>query len=269
MEITLKNVGYRYKNKKVLDHINLKIEKNRITGILGQYKTLLCEIMDATIPDYTGTVIVGEANLKKENLKWIRKEVSLIHQNFERQFLTTKVKEELCFVISCLDYQPQNIDKKIEQSLKMVGLNSSYLDREIKSLSSGEKKLLQIAVSLIHNPSVLIFDEPFAELDYINKKRLLKLIKQLKETYHKTIIISSSDSNLLYEVTDDMVILKKGKILAADETKKVYQNISLLTENEIEIPDLVQFTLLAKEKKIKLSFHRDIRDLIKDVYKHV
>lgn len=269
MEITLKNVGYRYKNKKILDHINLKIEKNRITGILGEYKTLLCEILDATILDYTGTVIVGEADLKQENLKWIRKKVSLIHQDFEKQFLTDKVKEELGFIISCLDYQPQDMDKKMEQSLKMVGLDSSYLDRKIKSLSSGEKKLLQIAVSLIHNPSILIFDEPFAELDYINQKRLLKLIKRLKETYHKTIIISSNDTNLLYEVTDDIVILKKGKIIAADETKKVYQNTTLLMENEIEIPDLVQFTLLAKKKKVKLSFHRDIRDLIKDVYKHV
>lgn len=269
MEITLKNVGYRYKNRKILDHINLKIEDNRITGITGQYKTLLCEIIDAVVPNYTGMVTVGEANLKKENLRWIRKEVSFIRQESERQFLTDKVKEEMVFLISCLGYQPQNIDKKIEQSLTMVGLDLSFLDKEIKKLSSGEKKLLQIAISLIHNPSIIIFDEPFTELDYINQKRILKLIKQLKEKYHKTIIISSNDTNLLYEVTDDIVILKKGKIIAADETKKVYQNISLLMENEIEIPDLVQFTLLAKKKKVKLSFHRDIRDLIKDVYKHV
>ena len=91
MEITLKNVGYRYKNKKVLDHINLKIEDNHITGITGEYKTLFCEIIDATSLSFNGNIIVGEIPLIKENLKVIRKEVSLIHQNAFDQFFTDNV----------------------------------------------------------------------------------------------------------------------------------------------------------------------------------
>lgn len=269
MEITLNNVGYRYKNKKILEHISLKIQSNRITGLMGEYKTILCEIIDAVIPNYTGTVMVGEANLNQKNLKWVRKEVSFVCQNPEKQFLTNKVKEEISFLISCLDYQPSNISKKIEQSLKMVGLPITILNRKISSLSSGEKKLLQVAISLIHNPSILIFDEPFAELDYSNQKKILKLIKLLKEKHHKTIIITSNDINFLYEITDDFVVLKKGKVGIADETVKACQDISLLEKNGIEIPDLIRFSVLTKQKKIKLSYHRDIRDLIKDVYKHV
>lgn len=269
MEITLKNVGYRYKNKKILDHINLKIENNHITGITGDYKTLLCEIIDAVRPNYTGNVMIGDAPLNKENLKWIRKEVCLIQQNPQNQFFTDNVKEEMNFLVSRLSYQPNDINKKMEQSLEMVGLSKTYLDKEIKTLSSGEKKLLQVAISLIYNPDIIIFDEPFVELDYTNQRKLLKLIKALKEKYHKTVIITSNDCNLLYEVTDDIVILKKGRILAADNTVKVYQNMTLLKDNDIEIPDLIKFAMLAKQKKVKLSFHRDIRDLIKDVYKHV
>lgn len=269
MEITLKNVGYRYKNKKVLDHINLKIEDNHITGITGEYKTLLCEIIDATSLSFNGNIIVGEIPLIKENLKVIRKEVSLIHQNAFDQFFTDNVIEEFTFLISRLSYQPKDIAKKIDQSLEMVGLNKSCLNKKIKSLSSGEKKLLQVAISLIYNPSIIIFDEPFVELDYSNQKKLIKLIKALKEKYHKTVIIASNNANILYEITDDIVILKKGRILAADNTIKVYQNTNLLKENEVDVPDLIKFTMLAKEKKVKLSYHRDIRDLIKDVYKHV
>lgn len=269
MEVTLKNVGYRYKNKKILDHINLKIENNHITGIIGEYKTLLCEIIDATKLNYTGTIIIGDATLNKDNLKWIRKEVCLIRQNWQNQFFTDIVKEEITFLVSRLSYKPKDLNKKMIQSLELVGLNNSYLDKEIKTLSSGEKKLLQVAISLIYNPSIIIFDEPFVELDYTNQRKLLKLIKSLKEKYHKTVIITSNNCNILYELTDDIVILKKGRILAADNTVKVYQNLSLLKENDIDIPDLVKFTMLAKEKKVKLSFHRDIRDLIKDVYKHV
>ena len=116
---------------------------------------------------------------------------------------------------------------------------------------------------------IVVYFEIFVELDYSNQKKLIKLIKALKEKYHKTVIIASNNANILYEITDDIVILKKGRILAADNTIKVYQNTNLLKENEVDVPDLIKFTMLAKEKKVKLSYHRDIRDLIKDVYKHV
>ena len=269
MEITLKNVGYKYKSKKILDHINLKIGDNHITGITGEFKSLLCEMIDAVKLPTTGSIMIGEMVLNKENLKWIRKEVSIIHQKYQNQFFTDNVKEEFMFLISRLDYKPRDRNKKIEQALLLVGLDKNYLKKSISSLSSGEKKLLQVAISLIHNPNIIIFDEPFVELDLTNQRKLIKLIKMLKEKYKKTVIISSNDSNMLYELTDDMVVLKKGHILAADSTVKVYQNLKLLEENDIEVPYLVIFTKLAKDKKVKLAYHRDIRDLIKDVYKHV
>lgn len=269
MEITLKNISYRYKSKKLLDHINLKIESNSITGITGEYKTLLCEIIDAKKLPTAGNLIIGQIPLTKENLKYIRKEVCMIHQNYQEQFFTDNIKEEIVFLMSRLNYQPRDINKKINQTLELIDFDKSYLKKSINTLSSGEKKLLQIAISLMYNPKVIIFDEPFVELDLNNQKKIIKLIKLLKEKYDKTVIISSNNANMLYELTDDIVILKKGHILAADSTVKVYQSIDLLKNNEIEIPDLVMFTYLAKQKKVKLSYHRDIRDLIKDVYKHV
>lgn len=269
MEITLKNVGYRYKNKKILDHINLKIEDNHITGITGEYKSTLCKLIDAVKQPTTGTITVGNILLDKDSIKVIRKQVCMIHQNYQEQFFTNNLKEEILFITECLNYQARDINKKMNQSLAIVGLDKKYLNKNINTLSNGEKKLLQVAVSLITNPDIIIFDEAFVELDYTNQKKLIKLIKQLKEKYKKTIIIASNNANLLYELTDDIVILQKGHILAADSTTKVYQSIELLEKNDIDIPDLIMFTSLAKQKKVKLTYHRDIRDLIKDVYKHV
>ena len=173
------------------------------------------------------------------------------------------------FLMERLDYKPRDKNKKMEQALLIVGLDKSYLNKNIYHLSTGEKKLLQIAVSLIHNPNIIIFDEPFVELDLTNQRKLIRLIKMLKEKYEKTVIISSNNSDMLYEITDDMIILKNGNVLLADTTSKVYQNIKELEKNDIEIPNLVMFTKLAKDKKVKLTYHKDIRDLIKDVYKHV
>ena len=269
MEIILKNVGYHYKNKKYLEKINLKIRSNVITGITGDNKTLLVELIDALTMASYGEIKVGGSVINRENLMDIRKTVCMIGQKPMDQFFTKNVKEEMEFLIGRLDYKNKNIHKKMRDSLLVVGLNDSYLEKEIYELSAGEKKLIQVAISLLYNPKVIIFDEPFVELDYANKKKMIRLIKMLKERYHKTIIITSNDSDLLYTLTDDLVILKGNRILAADQTEKIYQDIEFLEHNNVEIPSIVLFTYKARKRNVKLSYHKDIRDLIKDVYKHV
>ena len=98
---------------------------------------------------------------------------------------------------------------------------------------------------------------------------MIRLIKLLKERYHKTVIVTSNDSNLLYSLTDDLVILKDTCVIAADKTEKIYKDVEFLESNEIEIPETILFTYKARKRNVKLSYHKDIRDLIKDVYKHV
>ncbi len=269
MEIILKNVGYHYKNKKYLEKINLKIKSNTITGITGDNKTLLIELIDALTMASYGQIKIGNKEINRENLIDIRKTVCMIHQKPREQFFTTNVKEEMEFLIGRLDYKNKNIYKKMRNSLLIAGLSEEYLEKEIYQLSAGEQKLIQVAISLLYNPKIIIFDEPFAELDYTNKKKLLRLIKILKERYNKTIIIASNDSNMLYSLTEDIVILKGSHIIAADKTVKVYQDVEFLKYNDIAIPEIVLFVYKAKKKNIKLSYHKDIRDLIKDVYKHV
>lgn len=269
MEVVLKNVNYRYKSKKILEKVNLKISSDKITGITGDNKTLLIEMIDSlTFPSY-GEIKIGNEVVNKDNLMEMRKKVCLIRQQSSEQFFTDTPREEMMFLVGRLDYRNKNIVKKMKDALKLVGLNENYLDEKLLYLSAGEQKLIQVAINLLYNPKIIIFDEPFVELDYHNKKKLIKLIKLLKERYHKTVIIASNDSNLLYELTDDLIVIKKTRVIAADETIKIYQDVDFLIYNEIDIPDLVYFTYLAKKKKVKLSYHRDIRDLIKDVYKHV
>ena len=269
MEIILKNVTYSYKSKRLLDKINLNIESNKITGITGDAKSVLCDILDGTTNITSGDIVVGDIALIKENLKVIRKTVSKIYQNYEDQFFTSNVRQEIYFLISRLSYKPSNINKKMIQSVEMVGLKKEVLDKEINTLTTGEKKLLQIAVSIIFNPDIIIFDEPFVELDRINTKKIINLIKTLKDKYNKTVIIASNNINLLYEITDNIIVLRKGHVLLNGNTTTIYQDPNMLKDKDVELPDLVRFTLLAKKKKIKLSYHKDIRDLIKDVYKHV
>lgn len=269
MEIIIKNLIYSYKNKKLIDKLNLKIEDNKITGITGPNKTVLCRLLDGVGNITSGSIMIGLEEVNKKNLKHIRNRVSMIHQDYSSQFFTDSVLEEVMFLINRLDYKPKNINKKIDKSLDIVGLDKKVLDKSISNLTSGEKKLLQIAISLIYNPDIIIFDEVFVSLDKINRKKIMRLIRTLKDKYNKTIIISSNDVNMLYEITDNIVILGNKNVLYTGNTKEVYQEKEVIEDKKIDVPDLVRFTYLAKNKKVKLSYHTDILDLIKDVYKHV
>ncbi|MDD3241308.1 MAG: ABC transporter ATP-binding protein [Bacilli bacterium] len=269
MEIILHGVSYRNKSKTILDKISLCIKDNKITGVIGDNKTLFLELLDAIAIPSSGDIYIDRRKVERDNLDYIRQIISLVRQNSLDNFFTTTVKEEMNFVTKMLHYNTEKINKKMIDSLKLVGLDESYIKRSLFTLSASERKLVQIAISLITNPKIIMFDEPFEELDNRNRKIILKLIRKLKVKYNKTIIIATNDTNILYENCDDLIIIKGMKVIAADNSDLIFKDIEFLKKNNIDVPNLVLFTHLAKNKKVRLMYHKDIKDLIKDVYKHV
>ena len=157
MAIKLERVSYKDK----LKNINYEFEEGKITTIIsssGNGKTLLSYILTGLIKDYTGTVTND----------YIGRELGYIFQNPEESFIFSTVKEELSFGLNKYNYKTDILNKRIEDSLKMVGLNNDYLDRNPFNLSSGEKSLLSLGVVLSLNPKLIIIDEPTIYLD--NKK---------------------------------------------------------------------------------------------------
>ena len=184
--------------------------------------------------------------------------------------MATTVEEHIMFFIQYHKLSIKDPDKKIKDSLKIVGLNSKYLTRNISSLSSSEKKLLELATVLLINPKILLLDEPFINMDNKNEKKLARLLDQLNDRFNINVVIASSDSSILYKYTKKVILLKDNKVFIEGDTKEVYSNVELLKKNNFDIPEIVEFVYLAKNKKnVKIDYHRDIRDLIKDIYKHV
>ncbi len=252
-----------------LENISLQIETGKIIGITGRGKTALLKMLSYNM-QVEGEATYKEYDYNYDNLYKIRKKINLIEKDFENKFSVSTVEEYIAIWIRYYKIEVEEPNRKITFALKMVGLTEEYLKRDLFTLSSSEKKLLQIALSLLSNPKVILLDEPFIKLDMKYRKKIERLLIKLKERYHKTIIIASNDSESLYNITEQMIFLKNKKILKQGETKNLYQNIAFLTRNHYDIPDIVLFTHKAKEQKnVKIDYHKDIRDLIKDIYKHV
>ena len=160
--------------------------------------------------------------------------------------------------------------KKIIDSLIAVDLDISYLNRNIRDLSTSEKKLFQLSLAFLSNPELIIIEEFTNIFDLKKEKYIMLLLERLIETYGKTIIVISNNTDFLYQYTSHIIITKNQEVLVEGKTSEVLQRVDFLKRNGIKIPEKVEWTYIAKkDKQAKIDYHKDVRDMIKDIYKHV
>lgn len=282
MDIKFKDASYTYNNKTpfkkdVLTRLNLEIKMDKINGIIGKSgsgKTTLIEMIDMLLIPTSGHVKVGEhkivLNHKIKDINKLRSKIGFVFASPEEQFFAQTVKEEIAFGIKSFNYKTKDIDKRISDSLKMVGLNDSYMLRNPGTLSNGEMRKVAIASVLAFNPKVLILDEPTVGLDDASKKNLIKIIRNLRNKYEKTIIIATHDVDTLHKIVDYVFVLSEGKVLLEGTKYDVFKQEELLKKHGVSVPLIMAFSnLVLAKKNIKLGYRDDVNDLIKDIYRYV
>ena len=282
MEVKFNDVSYTYNRNtplqtEALTNISVDLAKNKIHGIIGPSgsgKTTLIELINALLFPNKGTIMVGNYNLKKymkmKEINKLRFEVGLVFQFPEEQFFNSTVEKEIAFAMKYFKYKTNVITKRITESLKLVGLDETYLKRNPFYLSNGEKRRVAIASILVFNPRIIILDEPTVGLDNNGKQMLIKNIKLLRDRYGKTIIICSHDVDTLHQLVDNLVVLHKGSIICTGSKEEVFLQQELLNNYNIKLPRIVEFINKVNVKKErKLGNHTDINELIKDIYRNV
>lgn len=227
--------------------IDINIKEKTITGIITDTKEEVIE------------------NIKNKSIQ----KVGIVRENYLSSNFLIKVFEYMYYEIRRKRLIIKNPKKKIDDSLRIVGLDNTYLNRNINSLSSSEKILIILAISLLSNPDVIILDNLFKYFDKTKEKRLMILLEKIRDEYNKTIILVNDDSEILYKYTKYLII-KKNNLFIEDETDKLFKRVDFLHKNNIKVPEIIELThLIKKKKKIKLEYHKDVRDILKDIYKHV
>jgi len=257
MEIRFEDVCYNSK----LTNINIKIKNDQINGIYN-YRSFIKVLKNPKLID-KGTIYINDKVYKNFDLKTI----AIIDK--EKEFYTAKVIDEILFYAKIRNYKSRNIKKEILDYLTEFKLDESILKRIPHSLSITEKYFIKIIANLITKPQIVIFKDIMNGIDYNNRKIIKNLINKLKEQ-GTLVILTSMDSNILYELTEEIFIFDKEKLLVSGNTNDVYTNIENLIDNNINVPYFSMLTYKAnKEKGANLFYRKDVRDVIKDVYKSV
>jgi len=246
------------KDNVILSNINLEIEDKSIVAIMGKSecgKTSLIDLLSGFESPTDGKVKIGKTK------------VGVVFQNTHEQFVLDTVEKELAFSVKHLNRR-SDTRKHVLDSLIMVGLDESYLDRKINCLNDSELKKIAIASVLCANPKVIIFDEPTIYLDDESIYNLIKLIKLLKTRYNKTIIVVSRDSDFVHSIADRVIVLNNGEIVLSGTKYEVFTDS--IEQYGLKKPKIIEFEKLARDyKNVRLLYRDEINDLMKDIYRYV
>lgn len=281
MEIKFTNVKFMYDNfgvkKELFNDLTFTLQSNKINTFIGPNgsgkTTILKLIKSLELPD-SGYIKIGKYIVGKDStidtITDYKFRIGMVFQNSPDQFICDNVREELELGIKLYHYDLNQIDKRITGALQMVGLSKSYLDKNISSLSKGEKKLIAIASILVFNPKVILLDEPTNSLDYEYKNKLIKLLRMLKTKYNKTIVISSHDMDFVLKVSDNVYALNNGKIVLSGDKYDVLSNSEVLKKIGLKSPIIIEFSnRVYTLKNIKMGYRDEVNDLLKDIYRYV
>lgn len=156
----------------------------------------------------------------------------------------------------------------INDVLNILGLDDSFFNKKIENLSYTEKIYLNIIRNLSLDNKKVLFYDVYNYLDYANQKKIKNLLLYLKDKKY-IILITSNDVNVLYKLADYSVLWNKNNF-EYSKTDDLYSDVEKLLKFKLEVPILSKITYKAlKDKNVKLFYSKDVRDIIKDIYKHV
>ena len=215
--IELNNIVKKYKDKTVVNNINLNIKEGELFSLLGTNgagKTTTIKMISTLIKQNSGTIkVLGYDTIK--DYKIIRNKINVSPQETAVAMNLT-VYENLDFMANV--YQIENKKDKIDNLIKTFKLEE-VLKQKAKTLSSGYMRKLSIAISLINDPKILFLDEPTLGLDVLSRKELWNTISSLKGKI--TIILTTHYMEEAESLSDRVAIMNKGNIIEIGTSKEL------------------------------------------------
>jgi len=219
MSIEVKNVTKIYGEQKALDNISFKVEPGHIVGFLGPNgagKSTMMKIITCFIPQTFGEVSVCGFDVIENPIE-VKRNVGYLPEH-NPLYLDMYVKEYLDFVGGV--YKVENRRARVKEMIDMVGLEIEQ-NKKIGALSKGYRQRVGLAQAMIHDPKVLILDEPTTGLDPNQLEEIRGLIKTIGK--EKTIMLSTHIMQEVEAICDKTIIINHGVIVADDKTQDLQQ----------------------------------------------
>lgn len=184
------------------------------------------------------------------------------------KFYTKTVREEINRMCRINSIKDKSFKKTIERLFEILDLDINIIKRKVSEISTSDMYKLDLVLKTAISKEFYVFNDFTRYLDRNGIKCFLRLLSLLRAN-EKTVFIADSDINVLYNYTN-IIVYQDGDDFKAINVNQQFVNDKIFSDNNIPFPTLVEITSLArKNKNVRLSYHKDVRDIMKDIYKHV
>ena len=229
--IDVKNLSFRYKEsqeyydvKDITFHVK-RGEWLSIVGHNGSGKSTTVRLIDGLLEAESGEIVIDGQRLTEENIWNIRRQIGMVFQNPDNQFVGATVEDDVAFGLENQGLSRQEMQKRVEEALDLVGM-LDFKKREPARLSGGQKQRVAIAGVVALRPAILILDEATSMLDPEGRRELIETVKGIRKDYDMTVISITHD---LEEVamSDCVLIMKKGSIESTSSPRELFSRNDL------------------------------------------
>lgn len=263
--LSLQNVVKQYHNHLAVNNVSFDVPKQRIFGLLGPNgagKTSIIRIITSITGADSGTVLLDGEKLNgyhPKDIGYMPEERGL--------YKKMKVGEQLLYLAQLKGLETKEAKRKIDYWLKKFEV-TEWWHKKIEELSKGMQQKIQFIATVVHDPKLIILDEPFTGLDPINTNLIKEEIRQLKEN-GTSIIFSTHRMEQVEEICEDIVLINSGEVMLEGSVEEIKQNFKehkFKIEFEGEMPDLNDFKVVNKTRSsitVKLAKGQNGNDIIK------
>lgn len=220
--IYLENITKEYPNStKALDGVNIHIKPKEfaiIVGRSGAGKSTLIHLITKQEEPSEGNIYVGGINykdLRKKDIPYIRRKIGVVFQDFKLLPKKT-VYENVSYALEVSGVKSAEIKSRVPKILDIVGLGEKAKNFPTE-LSGGEQQRVAIARALVHQPKILIADEPTGNLDPKTAWGIIDLLKKINEQGGRTVVLTTHNKEIVDKIKKRVITIKNGKVLSDEQ----------------------------------------------------
>ena len=243
--IEVKDVTFTYSGAQhhALERVSLAVAEGEFVGIIGPSgagKSTLAGVMSGAVPHHFagelyGACLVDGRDTCEVTMTDISRLVGSVLQDIDAQFVAWNVRDELLFGLENFGVAHDEIPARMQQALETVGIED-LRNREIATLSGGQKQKVAIAAILALRPRVLVLDEPTAALDPASSTLVFETLREVNRSAGITVVVIEQKVALLSEYCSRVVVLDRGKLIFDDTPRKVFSHGERLREIGVDSP---------------------------------
>lgn len=241
--LEVKNISKKFAEVTAVNEVSFNLQKGKILGLLGKNgagKSTIFRIILGILEADNGQVLIDG---KKYNIKGSRKIGFLPEEGSLSQELT--VYEQLCFYGSLKGMTNDEVLENLKKWLVRFDI-VEYMNRKIKELSKGNRQRIQFIVSILHDPDIVILDEPFSGLDPLGVEKFKEILLELKKE-GKAIIFSSHRMEHVELFCDDILLIDKGKTLCYGNLEKIKEEYPKVKVTYVQEGEKIEKFVLKEE----------------------